>query len=157
MKKTHIRDYAINAFRVYVLEGRPKPGEMHARVYSRLFSEELKSGKNEEDAGSKALERLSKYHSAYIADVEAVACMMERFAQDEAGQWAAKCIELVYFACPEKYPARGEITARVIYASQQLSISETSVYRFMHIAVRMFAVMRGLNASEGTSVEETDS
>ena len=129
MKKDHLRDYCMNAFRTYAAAGRPT-GESAAIVTC--------------DYGA-------------LADIIAVMRTLEKLAKRRDGDLILRCVELVYFIMPSRKLEKNEISERVIAASVALHTGEATVYRKLRIARHEFAFVRGLNVGEaGGRVEVTE-
>lgn len=81
---------------------------------------------------------------AALADLQAVDRVIDELRGEPDGNLAIKCLELVYFAQPNRYAARGVITDRARYAAGQLGMSETGVYRVLRRLRVSLARQRGL-------------
>lgn len=154
MKKSHLRDYATNAFRLYAAEGKPTHDELRERIFRRILAEitppEVSGGgvsKPTEQEIMAAEKRLDDY-AAYLQDIAAVERTVDILQRDVRGQFILECLDEVYFKSPNIPLRRGDIHDRVVAAMHKLYIgSENTVYSALRKAVRIFARERGLNGS----------
>lgn len=145
MKKDNIRDYATAAFRFYDREGRPTYDEIH----DKIFNEALESAQREysvtggiskpTEAAVLRAERELQNREAEILDILAVERTLERLSREER-----MAVEMVYFEDSSKELEKGDITARVHWASLCIPTSEETVWRMLRKARRIFAEERNL-------------
>ncbi|EKQ50279.1 MULTISPECIES: hypothetical protein [unclassified Clostridium] len=154
MKKDHIRDYATEAFRFYALVGmsaieyREKIRNEAINTVVKRMGKGTKGGSPTEAQliyADKAIEeKLSE-----IQDLEAVEKTMKEFEADVFTRITIlPLIKAVYFTEADKEIKKGEIRNRVIKACSDLSISESTAYRYLKRARLLFAHNRGLRAGE---------
>lgn len=151
MKKSHLRDYATNAFRLYAAEGKPTHDELRERIFRRILAEitppEVSGGgvSNPTEQEIMAAEKRLDDYAAYLQDIAAVERTVDILQRDMRGKLVLDCLELVYFEDPDKPIRKGDIQDRVVRAARRLYISEETVYRMLRKTVRIFALERGLN------------
>lgn len=145
LKKSHIRDYATEAFRYFARIGKPSYEELKSKIYD----EALKKAKSE--AGhSKNISKPTEYaiiqaekaveeKEAMLLDILAVQNTLLLCEED-----VKKAIELVYFPNADKPIEKGEICARVLNAVTELYASERRIYSLLYKARNRFAVERKL-------------
>ena len=122
MTKSNYDDYAVAAFRYYATLNRPSLAELH-----KILPEN----------GNTRAER---------EDIKAVICTLEYLKYKPDPEIWERLMDIVYFGNMRKY---GDMTARVVYACQELYISESTAWRRMAEIRRIFAVSRGLRV-DGT-------
>jgi len=152
LKKDNIRDYATEAFRFYALKGKPAYEDMRREVEGKaggLLEKELNghSGNvsNPTEYEVLARENALQRHQAELLDILAVNKVISMLEVNETGQQVIKAVEAVYFPSPFRYPRRGEISQRVLKASEEvLFCNPATVYRHLRHARTMFAMERGL-------------
>lgn len=125
MNKDNYRDYVSDAYRYYALCGKPDQNELRA----------LRSSQAQSYRGG-------------IADLEAVARVLERLELEQDAQIWKRCLDIVYFSDPRHAPNRGTLTDRVRFAAMELCISESTVYRMMRRLRMLLAMERGLRVDE---------
>lgn len=81
---------------------------------------------------------------AAIEDINAVDRVIDSLKDKPDGAISLRCLELVYFTQPRSLPKRGAITDRTRYASMQLGLSESDVYRRLRRLREDLAAQRGL-------------
>ena len=117
MKKAHIRDYAMEAFRYYAVVG----GVSGAR---------RRWGYRAED------------HAPELADLEAVDRALAAMGRRDPS--AAAAVRIVYMSFPSAPVGRNTISSRIMWAAQHIPASPRYVYRALAEAREMFARERGL-------------
>lgn len=120
MKKSNIRDYAVEAFRYY------------ARV------EKNKDLKLPSD---------TRLASGCMLDIMAVEKTLRMLKNSREGNEVIRALKTVYFTMPERGFKRGEISGRVSLASNEINVAEPTIYRFLNKAITLFAQNRGLRIS----------
>lgn len=154
MKKDHIRDYATEAFRFYANVGISTieyKEKVRREAMDAIVKRESapKVGGSPTEAlliyGEKAVEeKLSE-----IEDLEAVEKTLKEFEAKIYGKTVIlPLIEMVYFTECDREIRRGEIRDRVVKACTNLSISESTAYRYLKKARLLFAHNRKLRAGE---------
>lgn len=154
MKKSHLRDYATNAFRLYAAEGRPTHDELRERIFQRILTEitppEVSGGgisNPTEQQIMTAQKRLDDYE-AYLQDIAAVERTIGMLKDKPEGKIILNCLAAVYFKDPQEPLHRGDIHGRVVQTARELYISVETVYRMLRKAVQVFSLERGLNSSD---------
>ncbi len=125
MYKDNYRDYVAEAYRYYALCGKPDAGELR-----RLRSAQ------------------SANYRGGMADLEAVVRVLERIDYEQDADIWKRCLDIVYFSNPRHSAVRGAITDRVRFASTELCISESTVYRILRRLRLLLAMERGLRVDE---------
>ncbi len=114
MHKDNVRDYATAAFREYARQGRPSLEEIQ----------------KEKDA-------------ALVADLRAVfECL--RILRLEGREYVEDAVSAVYFAEPDVSLKKGDVGKRVATFAREYPASQSSVYRWLSRARRLFARLRGM-------------
>lgn len=126
MVKDNVRDYAIDAFRFYAING---PSE----VYKKRMPADLQA----EDV------HLKKIYSE-LKDIEAVERTLVILSKELNGSDIVGCIEAVYFKDANRVLRKGAIQSRVDQYSTVSYITGRQLYRYLANARRTFAVERGL-------------
>lgn len=125
MNKDNYRDYVADAYRYYALCGRPDAGELRRMRTAQAHN-----------------------YRGGMADLEAVQRVLDRLEYEpDAGMWK-RCLDIVYFSNPKHSPARGALTDRVRFASLELCVSESTVYRMLRRLRLLLAMERGLRVDE---------
>ena len=122
MYKDNYHDYVVGAMRCYALCGCPSEEELMRR--RSVLPEE-------------------KYY-----DLMAVERMLYRLGREEYGHLGVRCVETVYLSSPSEILSHGEITRRVVFASREAYICETSVYKALRRARALVAMERGLRIDD---------
>ena len=125
MNKDNYRDYVADAYRYYALCGKPDAGELR-----RLRTSQTNN------------------YKGGMADLEAVLRVLERLDYEQDAGIMKRCLEIVYFANPRHSASRGALTDRVRFASMELCISESTVYRMLRRLRLLLAMERGLRVDE---------
>ena len=144
MKKDHVRDYACEAFRYWALCGRPRRADLERvavndavlRRPGRVGGVQTGPGAPTEAAALSLCDRLS---APEASDLLAVADTMELCDPP-----MKRAVEMIYLAHPRARPTKGEISERVLAASQRIPASERQIYYWMKAARDLFALKRGL-------------
>ncbi len=123
MSKDNFRDYVADAYRYYALCGKPD-------------REELRVLRSAQD------------YRGGLADLEAVSRVLEHLELEQDAKMWKRCLEIVYFTDPRRVPNRGILTDRVRFASIQLCVSESTIYRMMRRLRMLLAMERGLRVDE---------
>lgn len=154
MKKDHIRDYATEAFRFYAsigvsaIEYREKIRKEAIDTVNKRMGKTAKGGSPTEAqliyADKAVEEKISE-----IEDLEAIEKTIKEFeANVFTKAIVLPLIKTVYFIEPNQDLKKGEIRNRVLRACEDLSISESTAYRYLKRARLLFAHNRGLRAGE---------
>lgn len=151
VKKDNVRDYATEAFRFYAACGRLTSEELKQRVYNEIYSqyrrEYLRSGSGmPSDATAYAViaaEDAVRDMKAEIEDIIAVEKTLKQLRQHHK-----QAVEMVYFVDADKPLKKGDISSRVRMASLSIPADESSVYRYLAYARRIFAEERGLRITK---------
>jgi len=125
MNKDNYRDYVADAYRYYALCGKPDSGELRR----------LRTAKSHDYKGG-------------VADLEAVARVLDRLDYEQDAEIWKRCLEIVYFSNPRHSATRGALTERVRIASIELCISESTIYRMLRRLRLLLAMERGLRVDE---------
>ncbi|MFA7636473.1 MAG: hypothetical protein WCX81_01775 [Monoglobales bacterium] len=120
MKKSNIRDYAVEAFRYYARAEKNK--DLKLPTDKRLAS-------------------------GCMLDIIAVEKTLRMLQGSREGNEVIKALRTVYFTMPERGFKKGEISGRVSLASNEISVAEPTIYRFLNKAITLFAQNRGLRIS----------
>ena len=144
MKKTHYRDYATEAFRLYAQEGSLK--RYKEKIYRQAIAEATKGHKQKFGSPTEAqvirAEQALEDVKATLLDLEAVEKTMLRLELSCYGTDKIKVLKIVYMNKGEIQ--RGVIQERVHYAEIHIPASEAEIYRWLAEARRIFAEERGL-------------
>ena len=125
MNKDNYRDYVADAYRYYALCGMPDAGELRR----------LRTSQEQKYRGG-------------MADLEAVLRVLDRLEYEQDAHLWRRCLEIVYFSNPRRSPTRGALTDRVRFASLELCVSESTVYRMLRRLRLLLAMERGLRVDE---------
>ena len=92
---------------------------------------------------------------ASLDDIKAVEELLEALDGEPDGAAVRRCLEIVYFAQPWRTPQRGAIAERARYASKELGLSESVIYRKLRWLRHSLAIRRGLRVerSGGLSIK----
>lgn len=140
MPKDHIRDYATEAFRFYARWG-------DKETYVKYLVADLQRQKgtglcSPTEAALMHKEQVMREHYAEIADLDAVGTALKILDRD-----VRQAVEMVYFFKPYEDLEWGDIKDRVHYAELHMPASESSIYRWLAKARRVFAEERGLRVN----------
>ena len=147
--KTHYRDYATEAWRLYARLG-------SAEAYKRRIYAEAQQRLAEGGSGGvgSPTEAAVLRGEAAIADkegvwrdLEAVERAMERIASRRNGDCILRAVREVYQAHAETPLMPGEIVDRVNRLCMEMPADRSSVYRWLAVARKFFAQERGLRTS----------
>jgi len=125
MNRDNYRDYVADAYRYYALCGKPDAAELRR----------LRTAQPHNYRGG-------------MADLEAVAKVLERLDYEQDAEMWKRCLDIVYFSNPRSSASRGALTDRVRIASMELCISESTVYRMLRRLRLLLAMERGLRVDE---------
>lgn len=109
-------EYCKNAFRLYSMCGCP---------------------------AGKMLEELD-YLDPSLEDLAAVSRTIDDLLDENDGKEVVACLREVYMTHPEELGRKGSVTLRVRKACDDLSMSESTVYRHLRRACSIFSKNRGL-------------
>lgn len=151
MKKDNIRDYATEAFRFYAACGKLTMEQLKQKIYDDIYEqsrkEYLRNGSGmPSDATAYAViaaDEALQSMKAEFEDIIAVEKTMIRLPRDHK-----KAVEMVYFEAADKPLQKGDISGRVCAASIAIHVDESSVYRYLAYARKIFAKERGLRLTE---------
>lgn len=147
MKKSHIRDYATEAFRYYAREGSPSYEELKEQIYQESLEnakKEIKEGRsnnisNPTEYACLQAEKAVEAKEAELLDILAVQNTLLICSPE-----VKKVIEYVYFIDADKVLEKGDICDRVHKAMGDMPAGENTVYRWLRQARNIFAHERGL-------------
>ncbi len=140
MKKDHIRDYAIDAFRFYASVGCKDAAEYEAYLKEKVY--QANRTENPQEIMEKVETEIAK-HCSEFTDLEAV---HETFSLliDMGRPEIIEAVKAVYLINPDKKISRGEIDRRVTRFSCNFGIAKSGCYRWLKQARNLFAATRGL-------------
>ena len=145
-RKSHYRDYAVAAFRLYAEQG-------PAAAYKERIREQAETASREDGMPSRGLgspteaaviraEQALDNVQAVLADMEAVERVLDRAARRKDGEIMREALRKVYLvAGPAEW---GEIERRVCAASMAIPADRSTVFQALARACVMFAEERGL-------------
>lgn len=147
MRKTHYRDYATEAFRLFAREGSAE--EYKKRIYREAIEQRgggggTQSRKSSVEAGIIRAEAALEKNMAAIQDLAAVEEAYRKIKNHPAGHEIIKAVAMVYGKYPDTPLTKGEITSRVNRAAYTLKMEQRTVYRYLARAAEEFARARGL-------------
>ena len=148
MKKKHYRDYATDAFRILALYGSSEKYKERIIRECREASSDLGT-KIDHGVSSPTEAEVIRAQDALdnkmstIADLEAAERALE-IVIARHGDDAVKAVKICYMMDPHKPLAWKEIQTSVIFAVMNLHMSERTVYRYLALARKSFAIERGL-------------
>lgn len=125
MNRDNYRDYVVDAYRYYALCGRPD--SIQLRQLRNVLPQNCRGG---------------------LADLEAVQRVLQRLELEPDAELWKRCLDIVYFSNPRRSTTRGAMSDRVHFASMELCISESTVYRMMRRLRMLLAMERGLRIDE---------
>lgn len=149
--KDHLRDYATNAFRVYAAAGCPTYEQMRQQVLDDVMNRSTDNSAVRGDISrpteAMVLAAESRLDQAVgkLADIMAVIRALDQLKAHRDGEAICRCLKAVYFVHPFRLPMRGEISSRVRAAAEREYVDDRTVYRWLAVARKVFAVERGLN------------
>ena len=147
--KTHYRDYATEAWRLYARLGSAEAYKR--RIYAEAQQRHAEGGSG--GVGSPTEAAVLRGEAAIAdkegvwRDLEAVERAVERIASLRNGDCILRAVREVYQAHAETPLVRGEIANRVIRLSIAMPASPRSIYGWLSIARDVFAEERGLRRS----------
>ena len=139
--KDHIRDYSTEAFRFYARWG-------NREIYINNLLLDLQKNKavgigSPTEAALMHKEMIMREYAAEIADLDAAEKVLRICGPD-----INKALNYVYFDEPDKELQWGDIKRRVHQAEIYIPASESSIYRWLKKARKMFAEERGLRTKK---------
>lgn len=142
MKKTHIRDYATEAFRFSARTGSSKK-------YCEALEEGLQrgggNGLSDPTVGELIKKETAKEnHLAEILDLQAVERTFAILRTKPDGKDIIRAVQIVYMRHPERKIKKGDISKRVTEVEIDCFVSDRQVYRWLEEAIAIFAIERGL-------------
>ena len=142
MKKTHIRDYATEAFRFAAKTG-------SSQKYCEMLAEDIQrgggNGLSDPTAGELILrETARENHLAEILDLTAVENTFAILRTKPDGKDIIRAVQIVYMRHPERKIKKGDISKRVTEVVLDCYSSQAEVYRWLAEARELFAIERGL-------------
>lgn len=145
MKKDHIRDYAIEAFRYYSYLGKPHKEDLENKYYQEALEQYQRS--LEKGTGiSKPTEQAVMHAESCVRQKQGelwdILAVEKTLAQLRGFERLA--IEMVYFPHAQRVIKKGEIQERVNKASINIPAGTATVYRYLKKARNIFAYERGL-------------
>lgn len=159
MKKDHLRDYATHAFREYAAAGCPTYDQLRDKLIAEAMASSgerlnVKSGiiyKPTEAQIEAAQQRLDKA-IGQLDDIVSVIRTMDQLRDLRDGDLIIRCLKIVYFAEPKRDLRRGEITDRVRYAAEVEHIDDSTVFRKLRTARKIFSTERKLNTGSSENI-----
>lgn len=160
--KNHIRDYATAAFRFYASNG--KSAEKYKdKIYQEALEIQSKiercSGVSKPtEAAIMRAESAVNEKLAEIKDMEAVEKTLSELNANNSfcensfrlpkiqRRHVIQAIEIVYFTEADKELQKGDIHNRVLKAAVELPASESTIYKWLGKARKLFAQNRGLRS-----------
>ena len=140
MKKDHIRDYAVAAFRLYASLGCPTLAQAEQKIRQQSYR---RYSTCEPQRQLIKAEQAIRESCAELADIEAVEKTLLLLIENGKPHVVA-AVKAIYFANP-KYPLRkGEISERVLRLSLSMPASTQTVYKWLKESRQLFALLRGL-------------
>ena len=142
MKKTHIRDYATEAFRFAARVG-------SSQEYCKALEQDIQKGQgnglSDPTVGELiARETAKENHIAELLDLYAVEKTFAILRSKPGGAEIIKAVQIVYMRHPERKIKRGDISKRVAEVVIDCFVSEREVYNWLSYARELFAIERGL-------------
>ncbi len=142
MKKSHIRDYAVNAFRIYAANGEKTYALMRRDIYDRSLTEQLEKGVDVYSAMVFARQTIQR-KMPMLLDIRAVEQMISLL------EYSQKCdvvdaLRAIYFVEPRRPLKNGEISNRVIRYATDYPCSPERIWRQLRYAQETFGRFRGL-------------
>lgn len=146
MIKTHYRDYATEAYRLYARLGGAEAYKR--RIYAEAQERHAQGckggpGSPTEAAVLRGEAALAEKEGTW-RDLEAVERAVQRIEGMRGGTAILCAVRRVYQEDPEGELGRGEIQRRVDRLSVELPAGRSSIFRWLAIARRIFAEERGL-------------
>lgn len=144
MRKDITRDYATDAFRVWALWGCPSYDDAITKV--RKEAEARAVGHDPAIDAALADAEVEK-RMPVLLDImacEQTFIMLRRHGKGHI----CRVVEAVYMKEPHRLIKRNDITSRVLKISAQLPAHESTIYRYLSEARRLFAAFRGLRIDE---------
>lgn len=142
MKKTHIRDYATEAFRFSARTGSSKK-------YCEALEEAIQrgggNGLSDPTVGELIKKETAKEnHLAEILDLQAVERTFAILRTKPKGSDIIKAVQIVYMRHPERNIKKGDIGKRVTEVMLDCYVTDREVYNWLSYARKLFATERGL-------------
>lgn len=146
MIKTHYRDYATEAYRLYARLGGAEAYKR--RIYAEAQERHAQGctggpGSPTEAAVLRGEAALAEKEGTW-RDLEAVERAVQRIALHRNGECILCAVRTVYQQNPEVALERGDIANRVTQLSLSMPASPRSIYGWLSIARDVFAEERGL-------------
>lgn len=146
MIKTHYRDYATEAWRLYARLGSAEAYKR--RIYAEAQQRHAEGGSGGVGSPTEAAvlrgEAAIAEKESVWRDLEAVERAMERIASRRNGDCILRAVREVYQVHADVPLERGDVANRVIRLSIAMPANEATIYRWLGIARRVFAEERGL-------------
>ena len=140
MKKDHVRDYAVAAFRLYSARGCPSREQAESEIRRACFAEYSYC---EPQTILRKAEKALRDKTPELADIDAVDKMLLLLTETGKAHIAVAVRE-VYFVSPKAPVKKGDITQRVIRLSLSMPASTQAIYKWLREARMLFALLRGL-------------
>ena len=150
MIKTHYRDYATEAYRLYARLGGAEAYKR--RIYAEAQERHAQGctggpGSPTEAAVLRGEAALAEKEGTW-RDLEAVERAMERIGRMRGGTCILRAVREVYEVEADRPIERGEIARRVDKLSLEMPAGPRSIYRWLGTARQVFAEERGLRTRE---------
>lgn len=140
-----VRNYAIEAFRYYAIIGEPTEEEYIKTIRDRAKRQVVSVKNALSDATLERMEQIERDHEAEMRDVIAVINTFKRLSVMKQGRNIKRAVKEVYmhpdFIMSDK---KGIISRNVSRLSMAYPCGERSIYRWLDVAVEIFAEERGL-------------
>lgn len=140
MKKDHVRDYAVAAFRLYASLGCCSLSEAEQKIRQASFT---RYETCEPQFILKKADMAVRDKSPELADIAAVEKMLLILSAGGKSH-IVTAVSSVYFAYPNEPIRKGDISARVTRLSVTMPASIQSIYKWLKEARMLFAILRGL-------------
>jgi hypothetical protein len=140
-----VRNYAIEAFRYYAIIGEPTEEEYIKSIRDRAKRQVVSVRNTLSDETLEKMEQIERDHEAEMRDVIAVINTFKRLSVLRQGRNVKRAVKEVYMhpdfiMCNKK----GIISRNVSRLSIAYPCGERSIYRWLDMAVEIFAEERGL-------------
>jgi len=151
LRKSHIRDYATEAFRFWAREGSAEA--YRAKIWEEAMASRAAGREGRASSGDISkptestmilIERRIDEAQAEIMDLEAVDATMRILGGKKASRERLLALRLVYMQDPHRDLEKGEVADRVHQAELLIPASAATIYRWLSDARITFALERKL-------------